>query len=169
MARSFRGKVMILRPRHFRAIELLTGTDLTQYETAREVGIAPRTLTRWLRQETFRRELEKRRQVLPFHLDGLRVHTARRLLIDVLQRLEAGEEKLPIREITQLVRQVADDVDRMRDAEPEVAPPEMTPEEVDAAWAAVEGDSPDDEDEDDEPEPEDSKEDAGAEATGGRE
>ena len=100
---------MILRPRHFRAIELLAGTDLLQQEVAEQVGVSRRTLGHWLKHEAFRAELARRRELLPCRLNTLRLHTARMLLVHVLDRLKDGEERLPIKEMTQLLARLAGD------------------------------------------------------------
>lgn len=130
---------MILRPKHFRTIELLTGTDLRHGEIARRVGVSSRTLCRWLADGRFRAALECRRRLLPFHIEGLRLETARKLLLDVQRRLEAGEEKIPLKEVTQLLaRLVGDNFDRVPDEPPtEGAVPKLTPEQAEALWAEI--------------------------------
>ena len=97
---------MVLRPRHFKAMALLAGTDLLQRDVARQVGVTPRTLGHWLKDEAFQAELARRRDAMPCRLDGLRMQTARTLLLNVIGRLDAGEEKIPLKEITQLLVQV---------------------------------------------------------------
>jgi len=141
---------MILRPRHFRAIELLAGTDLRQWEVARRVGVSRRTLGHWLKKETFRAELARRRELLPCRLNSLRLHTARMLLVHVLDRLKDGEERLPIKEMTQLLARLAgDDLESDKTEATASEPPEavddvggqttagLTSEQAEEIWAKI--------------------------------
>ena len=142
---------MVLRPKHLRAIALLVGTDLEKQHVAAEVGIAPQTLTRWLKDSAFREELARRREVQPYRMDGLRMQAARHALMDVVARFRSDEDKPSMREVTHLLdRLVGDDLrrahlDEERHAgeppappEEQVEPRELTPEEAEAIWRARE-------------------------------
>jgi len=135
---------MILRPVHFRAIELLVGTDLMKKRIAAELGIVARTLSRWLRDETFREELARQQEVQPYHLDGLRLDAARKLLLDIARRLETGEESVPIKEVAQLLaklvgREFADrSAPESEGDEYDDDGPELTPEETERLWQELE-------------------------------
>lgn len=135
---------MILRPRHFKAIDLLVGTDLLQRDVAREVGIAPRTFGHWLKDPAFQAELARRREAMPRRLDGLRMQTVRSLLVNVIRRLDDSEENPPLKEITQLLSRVAGDgfaASKTPEADQpnpdEQHWPELTPEQVDAIWDVI--------------------------------
>jgi len=140
---------MELRPKHLRAIELLAGTDLQKQHVAGEIGVAPRTLGRWLKDRAFREELTRQRKVQAFRIDGLRMEATHDALRDVVDRFETGGDKPPIKEITQLLdRLVGGDFARARlgdqadvpegcdePVEPEPEPRAMTTEEAEAIWA----------------------------------
>jgi AcrR family transcriptional regulator len=97
---------MLLRPKHLKAIELLASSDLSTADVAAEVGVSLRTLQRWLKDPDFRSEFARGRGSLPYSFDGLVARTSRLLLIDIVRRLEVGEEKLPIKEVTALLAQL---------------------------------------------------------------
>ena len=134
---------MVLRPRHFKAMALLVGTDLLQRDVARQVGVTPRTLGHWLKDEAFQAELARRRDAMPCRLDGLRMQTARTLLLNVIGRLDAGEEKIPLKEITQLLAQVlsvtAATTAARADApdEEDENPFNLTPDQAERVWAII--------------------------------
>ena len=142
--------MMVLRPRHLRAIALLVETDLLQKDVAAEVGVSPRTIGRWIKDETFAAELTRRREVQPYCIDGLRLEAARAILCDLAQRVESGEARIPAKEIPQLLTQlVGREFERAslgESATPEETPveedddpfPTYTPEEAEAIWAARE-------------------------------
>jgi len=97
---------MELRPRHFRAIELLAGTDLEKREVASAVGVSRATLSRWLRDKAFRAELALRRELLPYRLDGLRMEAARRGLVDLVERLGRTHCKPTLKELMGVLGQL---------------------------------------------------------------
>jgi hypothetical protein len=97
---------MELRPRHLRAIELLIGTDLNFTGVAAAVGVSTYTLRKWRRDPDFRRERDRRRDVLPHRMHLLRMETARRLLQDVICRLIRADEKLPLKEVSAMLAQL---------------------------------------------------------------
>ena len=143
---------MILQPKHLRAIDLLVRSDLAKKEVAAVVGVHPRTLTRWLKDAAFREALDRRRQAQPFVLDGLRMETARLLLLDVGRRLVGGDQKPALKDLTQLLdRLVGEEFERV-DAgagvpggpgdpaapqEPAEQERELTDEEAEALWAQL--------------------------------
>lgn len=131
---------MVLRPKHFVAIGLLVGTDLLQRDVARQVGIHRRTLGRWLKDETFRAELARQRELLPARLESLRKRAMHGLLVNVTGRLEAGDEKLPLKEITQLLKElVAEPFQHpIPDTDGQDRLPELTPEEAERLWETLE-------------------------------
>ena len=140
---------MVLRPRHFRAIELLVGTDLLQRDVAREVGVTRRTLGGWLKDDAFRAELARRRDAMPSRLEGLRMQTVRSLLLNAIRRLDADEEKPPLKEITQLLARVAGDEfatpSRGSDEQPDEDSTgtggfELTPDQAERIWDMLEED-----------------------------
>ncbi|HUW57874.1 MAG TPA: hypothetical protein VMZ92_14635 [Planctomycetota bacterium] len=134
---------MVLRPKHFRAMELLVGTDLLQRDVARRVRVTPRTLGRWLRDAAFQTELARRRDAMPCRLDGLRMQTARTLLLNVIRRIDTGDEKVPLKEITQLLAQLLSETGIA--AAPTDAPRRedddqftLTPDQADRMWDILE-------------------------------
>ena len=111
---------MELKPRHLRAIELLAATDLRKGQVAAAVGVSRGTIARWLKDKAFRAELALRRQLLPYHLDGLRMEAARRALTDLVERLGRPHHKAPLKELMRVLGQlVGDDFAR---AYPQLAP-----------------------------------------------
>ena len=68
---------MLLRPRHYKAIELLATTDMTQKAIAKELGAATRTLRKWMKDEEFLSELARRREADPQSFRTLRLSAAR--------------------------------------------------------------------------------------------
>jgi len=111
---------MELRPKHLRAVALLTETDLCRSRVAALIGVAPRTLRRWLKDTAFCEELARRRRLQPHRLDALRIEAAEQALVDVIGRFQAEDVKPPVREVTQLLdRLVGDDFRRARLAQPE--------------------------------------------------
>lgn len=140
---------MVLRPRHFRAIEFLVGTDWLQRDVARQVGVTRRTLGHWLKDEAFQAELARRRDAMPSRLEGLRMQTVRSLLTNVIRRLDANDEKPPLKEITQLLARVAGDefAPSRRDSHEQddedssgTGGFELTPDQADRIWAMLEED-----------------------------
>jgi hypothetical protein len=134
---------MLLRPKHLKAIELLASSDLSTADVAAVVGVSLRTLQRWLRKAEFRSELARGRGSLPYSFDGLVSRTARLLLIDIVRRLEAGGEKLPIKEVTALLaqltaaKQVPGGADSSPDDSTEMTASPMaalTPDQEDEIW-----------------------------------
>ena len=128
---------MELRPRHFRAIELLAATDLEKREVASAVGVSRGTLTRWLRDKAFQQELALRRELLPCRLEALRMQAARRALMDLVDRLTVRFDRAPMKEVTQLLGQlVSEDFEFARPAASAVA--EAQPSALSAADADAE-------------------------------
>ena len=130
---------MILRPKHFRAIDLLAGTDTPKGEVAQSVGITRPTLTSWMKDPDFRRELDRVQKLQPHCFAILRMDAGRKLLLNMIDRLEAGEEKLPLREIAQAIGKLVGDQLTNSSFAPEEPQPaeesrEMTQEEIDEFW-----------------------------------
>ena len=154
-----RRKEMVLRPRHFRAMELLVGTDLLRRDVARQVGVSRRTLGRWLKDPAFEAELARRQDAMPCRLDGLRMQTARTLLLNVIRRLDQGEENIPVKEITQLLAQVLSDTAATASAGNDApsgkdeAVFDLTPDQVERVWAVIDEDHSDDPAAEPEPQP----------------
>jgi len=128
---------MELKPRHLRAIELLAGTDLRKGQVAAAVGVSRGTITRWLKDKAFRAELALRRQLLPYHLDGLRMEAARRALTDLVERLGRPHPKAPLKELMRVLEQlVGEDFNRACPLPPPAGGTRAQPS------AASEGDPP---------------------------
>ena len=133
--------VMVLRPKHLRAMDLLASTDLLKREVASAVGVSANTLGRWCKDASFCEELARRRLLQPEQIDVLRLQAARSALTRVVRRLDSGYAGPSIREISQLLgRLVGDDFTRAlpiqfrADSEP-CAPAEETPKSVESALA----------------------------------
>ena len=115
---------MDIRPRHLRAIGLLASTDMLKREVAAAVGVNPATLGRWCRDEAFRKEIERRQQVLPEQLDVLRLEAAKRALQRASWELDNKYAHLPLSGLgTVLERLVGRDFARALPTQFDPAPP----------------------------------------------
>ena len=129
---------MLLRPKHLRAIDLLAHTDLSQCEIAARLHLSRQTLTQWVKDADFRRELARRREVLPHRFESLRRRVTRRVLLEVENCLEVGGERPKVRELTQLLMRLSGEtLERLSTEPPEPPEPEitLTTEQAEAIWA----------------------------------
>ena len=110
---------MELRPKHLRAIDLLARTDLGTTQVAAMAGVNRSTLGRWLKDKAFAEELAFRRDLLPYHLDGLRVSAAREVLRSILGQLDFKWDRMPVTELMEVLKGlVGKEFDRARPIEP---------------------------------------------------
>lgn len=120
---------MELRPRHFKAMRLLVGTDMKKKEIAAAVGVTPSTLAKWQGDEEFEVEMGRQYWSQPFRLDALRLSVAERLLYAIESSVNMGRSMPHIGQVAQLLdRLVGKEFSRMlpgaqTPAEPPAADP----------------------------------------------
>ena len=131
-----------LDERKRRALALLTLGGLTRKEVAAAVGVVPETITKWAREQIFRKELEAWRHGPD--ADVVRVKQSRRIIIDELARRVLNERtEMNLRDLLtvhdRLTKEIPVNEENTHDDEDveDAADrfPTLTPEEAERAWA----------------------------------